>query len=115
MKKILETIVSSGKGSFLAVLKTLSKANENFLSFPIEGYTLTLDFKMSQEIVQLIKLLDSMVVEMGGRIYLAKDALMSEASFKKTYPQWDQFESVRAKYGAIGKFVSSQSKRLGLQ
>lgn len=114
MRKILEVIVSSGIGS-LAVLKVFGRANENFLSFPAEGYTLALDFKMSEETVQLIKLLDSMVVEMGGRIYLTKDALMSEASFKKMYPQWDQFESIRAKYGAIGKFASSQSKRLGLQ
>jgi decaprenylphospho-beta-D-ribofuranose 2-oxidase len=115
LRQILEVIVKSGKGSFLAVLKAFGRSNENFLSFPIEGYTLALDFKMSEGTVQLIKQLDSMVVEMGGRIYLTKDALMSEASFKKTYPQWDQFESVRAKYGAIGKFVSSQSKRLGLQ
>jgi decaprenylphospho-beta-D-ribofuranose 2-oxidase len=115
IKKILEVIVSSGKGSFLAVLKAFGNANKNFLSFPIKGYTLALDFKMSKETGQLIKLLDSMVVEMGGRIYLTKDALMTESSFKKTYPQWEQFEEVRAKYGAIGKFRSSQSKRLGLQ
>jgi decaprenylphospho-beta-D-ribofuranose 2-oxidase len=115
MKKILEVIVSSRKGSILAVLKGFGKANENFLSFPIEGYTLALDFKMSQDTIQLIKLLDSMVVEMGGRVYLTKDALMTEASFKKIYPQWELFEEVRTKYGAVGKFASSQSKRLGLQ
>ena len=115
LRQILEVIVKSGKGSFLAVLKAFGKANENFLSFPIEGYTLALDFKMPGETVQLIKLLDSMVVAMGGRIYLTKDALMSETSFKRTYPKWEQFEEVRAKYGAIGKFASSQSKRLGLQ
>lgn len=115
LKKILEVIVSSRKGSFLAVLKVFGKQNENFLSFPIEGYTLALDFKMSQETVQLIRLLDSMVVEIGGRIYLTKDALMSETTFKKMYPEWERFEAVRAKYGAIGKFASSQSKRLGLQ
>jgi decaprenylphospho-beta-D-ribofuranose 2-oxidase len=115
VKKILEVIVSSGKGSFLAVLKAFGTANQNFLSFPIEGYTLALDFKMSEETAKLIKLLDSMVVEAGGRIYLTKDALMTEMSFKKTYPQWERFEEVRAKYGAVGKFASSQSKRLGLQ
>lgn len=115
MRQILKVIVDSGKGSFLAVLKVFGAANENFLSFPIEGYTLALDFKISDETIQLIKRLDSMVIEMGGRIYLTKDALMSEACFKKTYPRWEQFEKVRAKYGAIGKFASNQSKRLGLQ
>jgi decaprenylphospho-beta-D-ribofuranose 2-oxidase len=52
---------------------------------------------------------------MGGRIYLAKDALMSEATFKKTYPRWNEFETIREKYFALGKFSSNQSKRLGLQ
>jgi hypothetical protein len=51
---------------------------------------------------------------MGGRIYLTKDAVMQEATFKATYPKWEEFESVREKYGAIGKFSSAQSKRLGL-
>jgi decaprenylphospho-beta-D-ribofuranose 2-oxidase len=115
MKKVLEVIAESGKGSFLAVLKAFSKANENFLSFPIEGYTLALDFKMSEHTIQLIKQLDNMVIEMGGRIYLTKDALMTETSFKKSYSHWEKFEEIRAKYGAIGKFASSQSKRLGLQ
>lgn len=115
LKKILNVIVDSGKGSFLAILKAFGNANENYLSFPIEGYTLALDFKMTADTIQLIRKLDCMVVGMGGRIYLTKDALMSEASFKKTYPQWEQFEQVRAKYSAIGKFSSNQSKRLGLQ
>lgn len=115
LRQIFDVIVKSGKGSFLAVLKAFGKANENYLSFPIEGYTLALDFKMSEETVQIVKQLDSMVVELGGRIYLSKDALMSETTFKKTYVHWEQFEEVRAKYEAIGKFKSSQSIRLGLQ
>jgi FAD/FMN-containing dehydrogenase len=56
-----------------------------------------------------------MVVSMGGKIYLTKDALMSEETFKTTYPQWEEFEEVRARFEAIGKFSSNQSKRLGLQ
>ena len=38
----------SNKGSFLAVLKLYGKANENFLSFPLEGYSLALDFKIEK-------------------------------------------------------------------
>lgn len=115
LKKILTKIVNSGRGSFLAVLKIFGKYNQNFLSFPIEGYTLALDFKFSKETIVLTKELDSMVIDMGGRIYLAKDALLSESTFKKAYPNWSQFEEVRSKYGAHGKFSSDQSRRLGLQ
>jgi decaprenylphospho-beta-D-ribofuranose 2-oxidase len=55
-----------------------------------------------------------MIVDMNGKIYLAKDALMSENTFKKTYSKWKKFQAVRIKYHANDKFVSSQSKRLGL-
>ena len=114
LKNILTTIADSGKGSFLAVLKMFGPENENYLSFPQQGYTLALDFKLSIAVIQLIERLDAMIVDMGGRVYLTKDALMSEAFFKKTYPKWEKFQEVRAKYGALGKFSSDQSKRLGL-
>jgi hypothetical protein len=55
-----------------------------------------------------------MVVGMGGRVYLTKDAVMREATFKAGYPRWREFEAVRQRYGAIGHFASSQSRRLGL-
>jgi decaprenylphospho-beta-D-ribofuranose 2-oxidase len=114
MRKILTKISDSGTGSFLAVLKMFGTQNQNLLSFPIEGYTLALDFKMNTHTVSLIKELDTMVAEMGGRIYLSKDALMTEQTFKVSYPRWQEFEKLREKYGAIGNFASSQSKRLGL-
>ena len=114
MRKILTQIAESGAGSFLAVLKQFGPANQNLLSFPTEGYTLALDFKMSPSVIDLLHRLDDMVADMGGRVYLTKDAVMREASFKTTYPQWQEFEAVRKKYGAIGKFASAHSKRLGL-
>ena len=115
MRNILEKIASSGTGSFLAVLKQLGEENDNLLSFPLTGYTLALDFKITEKIFALLHELDKVVVSMGGRIYLTKDALMTERTFKTSYLRWQQFEAVREKYGAIGKFASAQSKRLGLQ
>ena len=114
MREILEKISDAGKGSFLAVLKGFGPQNNNYLSFPFEGYTLALDFKAEQATFDLIRKLDPMVVNYGGRIYLAKDALMSQETFKKGYPRWREFEEVRNKYHALGKFASSQSRRLGL-
>jgi hypothetical protein len=114
LKKILKTINNHNEFSSLAVLKLLGKNNNNYLSFPMEGLTMALDFKLSNSIMKLIKFLDEMILEMNGKIYLAKDALMSESIFKKTYPKWQEFQAVRQKYKADGKFVSNQSKRLGL-
>lgn len=114
MSQILERISASHKGSFLAVLKSFGAANNNYLSFPMEGYTLALDFKLEPGLLELLDELDSMVLDHGGRFYLAKDARMSEATFKQSQPNWQKFQEIRAHYGAIGKFASLQSQRLGL-
>jgi decaprenylphospho-beta-D-ribofuranose 2-oxidase len=114
MRVILEEITASGQGSFLAVLKAFGTANDNLLSFPVEGYTLALDFKVTPSIFKLLDRLDKLVLQYGGRLYLAKDARMTEETFKASYPRWQEFEAVRSKYHAIGKFASLQSQRLGL-
>ncbi|MBV2164970.1 MAG: FAD-binding oxidoreductase, partial [Kaistella sp.] len=55
MKKILETIAKSGNGSFLAVLKLFGKENPSaYNSFPLEGYTLALDFKVNPKLAKLV-------------------------------------------------------------
>lgn len=115
LKKILRIISNSGKGSFLAVLKLFGKGNQNMLSFPMEGYTLALDFKLNSEVMLLLRKLDEIVLSAGGRLYLTKDSIMTEATFKQSYPRWDEFEMIREKYKAIGKFRSLQSTRLGLK
>jgi FAD/FMN-containing dehydrogenase len=115
LRKVLERIAQSGHGSFLTVLKVFGKANTNLMSFPIEGYTLALDFKAEPAVFKLLDVLDRIVLDHGGRLYLTKDARMSEATFKAGYQRWTEFEAVRARWHAHGKFASNQSIRLGLQ
>ncbi len=114
MRMILGEIAKSGKGSFLAVLKVFGKENRNLLSFPMEGYTLALDFKIENDLFPLLDRLDAMVLELGGRLYLTKDARMKEKTFSEGYARIAQFQSVREKYGVKGLFASHQSRRLGL-
>lgn len=114
IRAILQRIAASRRGSFLAVLKALGAANNNLLSFPAEGYTLALDFKYEAGLLELLSELDAMVLAYGGHLYLSKDARMSEATFKHSYPNWPQFQETRARYGALHKFASLQSRRLGL-
>ena len=114
MAALLQCIAASGKGSFLAVLKALGKGNGNLLSFPMEGYTLALDFRMERDILPLLDELDAMVIDHGGRIYLTKDARMSQATFRACYPNWNNFCEIRRAWGADKHFNSLQSQRLGL-
>lgn len=114
MTEILQRIAASRKGSFLAVLKAFGPGNDNYLSFPMEGYTLALDFKLERGLFDLLDEVDELVLGCGGRLYLAKDARMSEATFKASYPEWERFQSIRESVGALGAFASHQSYRLGL-
>lgn len=114
LEAILKAISDSGKGSFLAVLKLYGKANDNYLSFPMEGYSLALDFKIEEGLLELLDKLDEIVLRHGGRIYLAKDVRVSKEVFEKGYPQIDKFRALREKYKMNDKFNSLQSRRLGI-
>ncbi|MEX0964541.1 MAG: FAD-binding oxidoreductase [Pseudohongiellaceae bacterium] len=111
---VLERISKLGKGSFLTVLKKFGNENNNLLTFPKQGYTLTLDFKNQPTLFPLLDELDRIVLDHGGRLYLAKDARMSEQVFKASYPNWEKFVAIKNKYDPDNCFASLQSNRLGL-
>lgn len=114
LKEILRTISDSGKGSFLAVLKLYGKENDNYLSFPIEGYSLALDFKIEDGLFELLEQLDNIVLQYKGRIYLTKDVSVSKESFEQGYPHIEKFRAFRKEHKMDEKFQSLQSKRVGV-
>jgi len=114
LHKILEMIATSGRGSFLAVLKLYGPENDNYLSFPMEGYSLALDFKIEPGIFEFLDALDRVVLEYGGRHYLAKDARVSKNVFAQGYPNLSKFRAVREQFEMTEKFNSLQSQRLGI-
>jgi decaprenylphospho-beta-D-ribofuranose 2-oxidase len=114
LEKILGVISKSGKGSFLAVLKLYGKANDNWLSFPLEGYSLALDFKIEKDLFGLLDKLDEIVVKYRGRIYLTKDVRVSKGVFEKGYPLINTFRQYRKDNEMDKKFQSLQSKRVGI-
>jgi len=104
VRKILEILSNNNLGSFLAVLKLFGKSHENrFLEFPIEGYTLALDIKISKNLLNILDRLDEIVTSYGGKIYLTKDARMSKMNYDLQYPN---------QIPKSNKFVSHQSVRL---
>lgn len=95
--KILEIINKSGQGSFLSVLKTFGKIPSlGLLSFPHEGITLALDFpNRGESTVNLLNELYKVVLENNGKIYPAKDILLSKEMVEKMYPQLNEFEIIK--------------------
>jgi FAD/FMN-containing dehydrogenase len=96
-RAMLEEIAKSGEGSFLAVLKIFGdNQSVGMLSFPRPGVTLALDLpNKGAGTENLLRRLDAIVRESGGRIYLAKDACMSAEVFEAGYPRLNEFLQYR--------------------
>jgi decaprenylphospho-beta-D-ribofuranose 2-oxidase len=109
--EILERVSKRGDASFLAVLKKLGQG-DGMLSFPMPGYTLALDFPMTSSILGFLDELDRLVVAAGGRLYLAKDARQSRATFEAGYPALQRFKQIRASLDPSQKIRSQLSQRL---
>lgn len=108
---ILHRINKRGMGSFLAVLKLFGPQN-SLISFPMEGYTLALDFPVRPRLFEFLDELDRIVLDYGGRIYLTKDARMNAEMFWRGYPNAKQFLEIVRKYNPEYKFRSQLSDRL---
>jgi FAD/FMN-containing dehydrogenase len=111
---LMHEIVRSRGASFLAVLKSMELRGQGMLSFPIPGFTLALDFPRRPETHGLLVRLHNIVLEYGGRIYLAKDACLSPEHFHAMYPEVERFKVVLRRVDPGGMFQSDMSRRLGL-
>jgi decaprenylphospho-beta-D-ribofuranose 2-oxidase len=110
----LEMIVNSGHLSCLNVLKRFGEGNRSPLSFPMPGWTLTVDLPIEPGLDKLCDALDTEVVAAGGRVYLAKDSRLSAETFRKMYPRLEEFLAVRREVDPDGIFNSDLARRLEL-
>ncbi len=114
LRAILTTILSSGQMPFLNVLKRMGRESGGVLSFPREGYTFAIDFPVRGNTRALVRRLDAMVIEAGGRIYLGKDSYTEAAAFRTMYPEVEGWLQTKAKYDPQRVFTSNLGRRLGL-
>ncbi len=115
IRRALEAISDARSASFLAVLKTLGGEGRGMLSFPMRGYTLALDFPRRSGVEALLDRLESITLDHGGRIYLAKDAVLSPVGFARMYPRCDALREILTDIDPDGRFQSDMSRRLNLK
>jgi decaprenylphospho-beta-D-ribofuranose 2-oxidase len=114
LTEAVRRIADAGHASFLAVLKRFGPGNPGMLSFPQEGWTLALDLPADPGLAPLLDALDALVVEAGGRIYLAKDARARPQTLRRMYPRLEEFQEVRRRVDPRGVFTSDLARRLDL-
>lgn len=115
LRRILERISAARAPSFVTVLKRFGPGDDGYLSFPMPGWTLALDFPTrTPGLDGLLRRLDDQVVTAGGRVYLAKDSRVSADLLAQMYPRLADFRELRSKLDPAGQLVSDLSRRLGL-
>lgn len=113
-RRCFEMIVTSGHLSCLNVLKRFGPGNPSPLSFPMPGWTLTVDLPIEHGLDRLCDALDEQVIGAGGRVYLAKDSRLSAETFRAMYRRLDDFLAVRREVDPAGLFSSDLARRLHL-
>ena len=115
LRKVIENFSEAGVASFLAVLKRMGPQNLAPLSFPTEGWTLTLDMAAGiSGLPDLLARVDGMVLDAGGRHYLAKDSHVAPSAVRRGYPRFDEWMNTRDEMDPNGVWRSDLARRLGL-
>lgn len=100
---------------FLGVLKTFGSDGQGYLSFPMRGYTLALDFPHSEATVRLLHTLHEITIEYGGRVYLAKDSALTSDRFRVMYPGHRTFLDILRQVDPNARMSSALARRLELR
>ena len=110
--QVLDLIARRRAPVFLCVIKNCGDEGGGLLSFPLRGMSLALDLPVGDGIQDLVDALNELVADLGGRIYLAKDAFTRPEHFRAMEPRLDRWMAVRRRWDPDVRLRSAQSVRL---
>jgi len=115
LHRVVERLSAARSASFVSVLKRFGPHNAGHLSFPIKGWTLTVDLACGMRgLPELLDDLDVTVADAGGRVYLAKDSRLAPELLSTMYPRLDEWRAVRATIDPDALIDSDLARRLDL-
>jgi hypothetical protein len=116
LTEISKVLVEDQQFAVFAGIKSMGSASTGLLSFPMEGITLAMDIQVKGHQPHVaLDLIDKVVLNAGGRVYLAKDSRLSADVFKLMYPKAKLFSELRFASGCTGKIASDMSLRLEIE
>jgi decaprenylphospho-beta-D-ribofuranose 2-oxidase len=118
-ERVLEELIARLRRSpvpcYLATLKDLGPESQAPLSFPLAGWTITLDLpRAAPGLEALLRGFDELVAGAGGRVYLAKDGRMRPDAVAAMYPRLQRWRAVRDRADPERRWRSDLGLRTGL-
>ncbi|MGH2867893.1 MAG: FAD-binding protein [Solirubrobacteraceae bacterium] len=115
LEKVLYRLRRSPAPCYLAVLKDFGPESSAPLSFPLEGWTLTLDMPRSAPGLEpLLRGFDELLAAAGGRVYFSKDSRLAPDLLAAMYPRLNEWRAVRDRIDPERVWRSDLSVRTGL-
>ncbi len=115
VRHAIAMVAQSRIASSMAVLKRFGSGDLGPLSFPIEGWTLALDFPAGAVgLPSLLDRLDDLVASHDGRVYLAKDARLRPELLAIMYPRMREFAEIARRVDPDRILRSDLARRLGI-
>jgi decaprenylphospho-beta-D-ribofuranose 2-oxidase len=115
IEQVIDELRRARVPCYLCVLKDMGEANGAPLSFPIRGWTITLDLPRAADgLWPALDRCDELVAGAGGRVYLSKDARMSPATLAAMYPRLGEWREARERVDPERLWRSDLANRTGL-
>jgi FAD/FMN-containing dehydrogenase len=113
--ELLDVLHRHRGASPVTVMKDCGPEGRGMLSFPRPGVSITFDLPFRGARTQaLVDELNERLIALGGRIYLAKDALTRPEHLRAMEPRLPAWQEVRRKWDPAGRLRSALSRRLRL-
>ncbi len=112
VERMLRVLTERGGSSFLCVIKDCGAEGRGLLSFPMPGISIAADLPVRDGTQSLVDALNETLIELGGRVYLAKDRFTRAEHFRAMEPRLSRFLAERARWDRERRIRSALSVRL---
>ncbi|HLY29775.1 MAG TPA: FAD-binding oxidoreductase, partial [Ktedonobacterales bacterium] len=116
-RQLIERSQAVGIAPSLAVLKK-QRASGFLLNYLVDGYSLALDYPVRRgreaETLMLMRELNAITLDHGGRLYLAKDGALTAEQAARMYPAetLTRFHALKARYDSEGLLQTNLYRRV---
>lgn len=115
IEKLLDLLIKN-QHPLLCSIKFLQNSQQiHGLSFVQKGWAIAVDFPAKNFDHISIRNFYSRLIEIGGKVYLAKDSTLNQNEFSKMFNNLEEWRDIVKKIDPKNLFQSELSKRLGIK